>query len=69
VIKGQARIQLRRIGTEQVIEFVIDANNCPGFVDIPVWYTHNITNIGHEELYTIFWINEFYDPLDTDTFI
>jgi UDP-2-acetamido-2,6-beta-L-arabino-hexul-4-ose reductase len=68
VIKGQARIQLRRIGTEQVIEFVIDANNCPGFVDIPVWYTHNITNIGHEELYTIFWINEFYDPLDTDTF-
>ena len=35
---------------------------------MPVWYTHNITNIGTEDLYTIFWINEFYDPNDPDTF-
>jgi UDP-2-acetamido-2,6-beta-L-arabino-hexul-4-ose reductase len=68
VIKGKASIQLRRIGTDRIIEFVINANTSPGFVDIPVWHTHNITNVGHEELYTIFWINEFYNPCDSDTF-
>ncbi len=67
VIKGKARIQLRRIGTDKVLDFYLDGEN-PSFVDMPVWYTHNITNIGEEELYTIFWINEFYDPSDPDTF-
>ena len=37
-------------------------------MDMPVWYTHNITNIGTDELYTIFWINEFYDSDDPDTY-
>lgn len=68
VIKGKARIQLRRIGTDEVLDFVIDAEECPGFVDMPVWYTHNITNIGDEDAYTIFWINEFYNAEDGDTF-
>jgi UDP-2-acetamido-2,6-beta-L-arabino-hexul-4-ose reductase len=68
VIKGKARIQLRRIGTDEILDFVIDAEECPGFVDMPVWYTHNITNVGDEDVYTLFWINEFYDPEDGDTF-
>jgi len=67
VIKGKARIQLRRIGTDKVLDFYLDGEN-PSFVDMPVWYTHNITNIGEDDLYTIFWINEFYDPSDPDTF-
>jgi UDP-2-acetamido-2,6-beta-L-arabino-hexul-4-ose reductase len=67
VIKGKARIQLRRIGTEEVISFDLDGNE-PSFVDMPVWYTHNITNTGQDDLYTIFWINEFFDPADPDTF-
>jgi UDP-2-acetamido-2,6-beta-L-arabino-hexul-4-ose reductase len=67
VIKGQARIQLRRIGTKNILSFNLDGNE-PSFVDMPVWYTHNITNTGHEDLYTIFWINEFYDPDDPDTY-
>jgi UDP-2-acetamido-2,6-beta-L-arabino-hexul-4-ose reductase len=67
VIKGKARIQLRKIGTEKVLSFDLDGER-PSFVDMPVWYTHNITNIGEEELLTIFWINEFYDPSDPDTF-
>ena len=40
----------------------------PAYVDIPVWYTHNIINIGDVELYTQFWINEWYDPKDGDTY-
>jgi UDP-2-acetamido-2,6-beta-L-arabino-hexul-4-ose reductase len=67
VIKGKARIQLRRIGTDKVMNFELDGNE-PAYVDMPIWYTHNITNVGNEELYTIFWINEFFDPNDMDTF-
>ena len=67
VIKGKARIQLRRIGTDKIINFDLDGSQ-PSYVDMPIWYTHNITNIGDDELYTIFWINEFFDPGDPDTF-
>lgn len=67
VIKGRARIQLRRIGTEEVLNFYLDGSE-PSYVDMPVWYTHNITNIGDEDLYTQFWINEWYDPEDGDTY-
>lgn len=67
VIKGKAQIQLRRIGTDKVLNFELDGTE-PAYVDMPVWYTHNITNVGEEDLYTIFWINEFYDPDDPDTF-
>lgn len=66
VIKGKARIELRRIGTEKVLSFELDGKE-PSFVDMPVWYTHNITNTGEEELYTIFWINEHFDANDPDT--
>ena len=67
VIKGKARIEIRRIGTDKVFTFELDGTR-PSFVDMPVWYTHNITNTGDDDLYTFFWISEFYDPDDTDTF-
>lgn len=67
VIKGKALIQLRKIGTDEVLNFMLDGAE-PSYVDMPVWYTHNITNIGNEELYTQFWINEWYNPADGDTY-
>lgn len=67
VIKGKGRIQLRKIGTDEVLNFELDGS-IPSYVDMPVWYTHNITNVGDEELYTQFWINEWYDPSDGDTY-
>jgi len=67
VIKGSARIQLRRIGTSEVLDFFLSGDK-PSYVDMPVWYTHNITNIGTEDLYTLFWINEMFNPDDPDTF-
>lgn len=67
VIKGKARIQLRKVGTNEVCDFYLDGNE-PSYVDMPIWYTHNITNIGEEELYTQFWINEWYNPADGDTY-
>lgn len=67
VIKGKALIQLRKIGTSEIFNFELDGKN-PAYVDMPVWYTHNIKNVGEEELYTQFWINEWYDPNDGDTY-
>jgi UDP-2-acetamido-2,6-beta-L-arabino-hexul-4-ose reductase len=67
VIKGEALIQLRQIGTDKVFDFYLSGSQ-PAYVDMPIWYTHNIKNIGETELYTIFWINEFYNSKDPDTY-
>lgn len=67
VIKGKALIQLRKIDTDEVLDFYLDGNE-PAYVDMPIWYTHNIKNIGDEELYTNFWINEPFNAEDSDTY-
>jgi len=67
VIKGEALIQLRKIDTDEVLDFYLNGNE-PAYVDMPVWYTHNIKNIGTEDLYTIFWINEPFNAEDSDTY-
>ena len=67
VIKGKALIQLRKIGSDEVLNFYLNGDE-PAFVDMPIWYTHNIKNIGEDDLYTNFWINEPYNSEDADTF-
>ena len=67
VIKGKARIELRRIGTDRLLAFDLDGDK-PSFVDMAIWHTHNITNTGDGELYTLFWISEHYDAADPDTY-
>ncbi len=67
VISGKASIKLRKIDSDETIEYLLDGNT-PAYVDMPIWYTHNITNIGDTELITLFWINEPYDPEDADTY-
>lgn len=67
VIKGKALIQLRKVDSEEIIDYYLDGEE-PAYVDMPIWYTHNIKNIGDDELLTLFWINEPYNPDDADTF-
>lgn len=67
VIKGKALIQLRKIDTDEILDFYLDGNE-PAYVDMPIWYAHNIKNIGEEDLYTIFWINEPFNPKEADTY-
>jgi UDP-2-acetamido-2,6-beta-L-arabino-hexul-4-ose reductase len=67
VIKGRARIEFRRIGTDKLLTFELNGEK-PSFVDMPIWHTHNITNIGTNDVYTIFWINEPYNQNDPDTY-
>jgi UDP-2-acetamido-2,6-beta-L-arabino-hexul-4-ose reductase len=67
VISGKALIQIRKIDSDEVFEYILDGTE-PAYVDMPIWYTHNIKNIGNTELITLFWINEPYDPEDADTY-
>ncbi len=67
VVKGQATIRIRKIGTAETVEYKVSGDD-PVVVEIPVFYTHNITNTGDGELLTLFWTNEVFDPSDTDTF-
>ncbi|RFN57979.1 polysaccharide biosynthesis C-terminal domain-containing protein [Marixanthomonas ophiurae] len=67
VISGKASIKLRKINTDKVYEYHLDGSE-PAYVDMPIWYTHNITNIGDTELITLFWINEPYNAEDPDTY-
>ena len=67
VMKGEASIQLRKTGTDTIKRYELTGTS-PGFVDIPIWYTHNITNIGKDELVTIFWTNELFDEKNPDTY-
>ena len=67
VLSGEALIQLRKIGSNELLNFKLSGNN-PAYIDMPIWYTHNITNIGNSDLITQFWINEMFDANDPDTF-
>lgn len=67
VVSGQASIKLRRIGTDKVIEYKVSGDN-PSWIEMPIYYTHNISNIGDTELVTLFWINEHFNPEDPDTY-
>ena len=67
VISGKASIQLRKVDSEEVIKYILDGEY-PSYVDMPIWFTHNITNIGDTDLITLFWINEPYNPDDSDTY-
>jgi UDP-2-acetamido-2,6-beta-L-arabino-hexul-4-ose reductase len=67
VVKGRARIAVRPVYGGGVEIFEVSGDQ-PAFIDIPTLHTHCITNTGDHELCTLFWVNEMYDPDDSDTF-
>lgn len=66
VIKGTALIRFRQINSEEVIEFQIEGVDYR-IVDIPPGYTHSIENVGDDELITLFWASEIFNPEAPDT--
>ncbi|MEV4666432.1 NAD-dependent epimerase/dehydratase family protein [Microbacterium sp. LWO12-1.2] len=66
VLQGRARIALRRLYSEDVVSFEV-SGDAPGAVDMPTMWAHNITNIGDDVLYTSFWTNDIFDPVNPDT--
>lgn len=67
VVKGEGVIRFRNIFSKEVIEYHVSGNKLE-VVDIPCGYTHNIENVGTEDMVTVMWANEALDPDHPDTF-
>lgn len=68
VVSGHGLIQLRRIGTEEVINFEVNGERIEVVEMIP-GYTHNIVNLSEtDDLVTFMWCNECFDPDRPDTY-
>lgn len=67
VIQGEATIRFRKIDSDKIIEYKVDGE-VPEVVDIPVGYTHSIKNTGKEDVITLFWACEIFDPNKPDTY-
>ena len=68
VVAGKALIQQRKIGTEEVLNFEVSGEKIQAVHMLP-GYTHNIINLSDtEDLVTLMWANEQFDPGKPDTF-
>ncbi|PWC04449.1 NAD-dependent epimerase/dehydratase family protein [Agromyces badenianii] len=66
VLSGTAVIALRRVLTDEVLEFRVSGAQ-PVAIDMPTLWSHKITNTGDDDLFTSFWSNEIFDPETPDT--
>jgi UDP-2-acetamido-2,6-beta-L-arabino-hexul-4-ose reductase len=67
VVRGTADIRLRRVLHDDVTTFRVTGDE-PAVVDMPTMWVHNITNVGTDDLLTLFWTNEIFDPARPDTY-
>ena len=68
VVSGHGLIQQRKVGTEEVLNFEVSGDNIQAVHMLP-GYTHNIINLSQREnLVTLMWANERFDPEKPDTF-
>ena len=68
VVSGKGLIQMRKIGTDEVLNFEVSGDKIEAVHMLP-GYTHNIINLSEtENLVTVMWANEQFDPSKPDTF-
>ena len=68
VVSGKALIQQRRIGSDEVLNFEVSGETIQAVHMLP-GFTHNIINLSEtEDLVTLMWANEQFDPNKPDTF-
>jgi len=67
VLQGEAVIRFRHIDSDQVLEYRVRGEDYR-VLDIPPGYTHSIENVGQDELVTLFWASEIFDPEKPDTY-
>ncbi len=68
VVSGHGLIQQRRVGSEEVLNFEVSGEKIQAVHMLP-GYTHNIINLSdREDLVTVMWANECFDPNKPDTF-
>ena len=67
-VSGHGLIEERKIGSDEVLRFEVSGNNIEAVHMLP-GYTHNIINLSNtEDLVTLMWANEQFDPSHPDTF-
>lgn len=68
VVSGHGLIRERKIGSDEIIEFEVSGDKIEAIHMLP-GYTHNIINLSEtENLVTVMWANEQFDPCHPDTF-
>ncbi|WP_433538081.1 NAD-dependent epimerase/dehydratase family protein [Micromonospora sp. CA-249363] len=66
VLRGAAEISLRRVDDTEVLRFPVSGDE-PVLVDMPTMWVHKLVNTGSDDLVTMFWTNELFDPDRPDT--
>ena len=68
VVSGKGLIQQRRVGSDEVLNFEVSGDKIEAVHMLP-GYTHNIINLSDtEDLVTVMWANEAFDPAKPDTY-
>lgn len=68
VVSGHGLIRERKIGSDEIIEFEVSGDKIQAVQMLP-GYTHNIVNLSEtEDLVTVMWANEMFDPKHPDTY-
>ena len=68
VVSGRALIEERKIGTDEVLKFEVSGEKIEAVHMLP-GYTHNIINLSDtEDLVTVMWANEAFNPARPDTY-
>ena len=68
VVSGHGLIQMRNIDTDEIREFEVSGDKIEAIHMLP-GYTHNIINLSEtENLVTVMWANEKFNPKNPDTY-
>lgn len=67
VIRGQAKFKFRHMQSGQIHELLTSGEKAEIVETVPGW-THDITNIGNDEMVVMLWANEVFDPARPDTY-
>jgi len=67
LIEGEAKIRQRNRETNEIEEKIVSGNT-PELVEMKLNWTHNIQNIGNKKMKLLVWVNEIFNPSNSDTF-
>lgn len=67
VVKGKGLIKFRQMGSEEILNYHVSGEKLE-VLDIPPGYTHSIHNEGEDDMVTVMWANETFNPEKPDTY-
>lgn len=67
VVRGNGLIRFRKVDSDEIIDYHVSGDKLE-VLDIPTGYTHNIINEGDDDMVTVMWANEVFNPQKPDTY-